>query len=157
MNSVLKHIDIAKNEGAEVLCGGSRLTGGDYDNGYFIAPTLIDGCDPEYTIEEIFGPVAAVHTFETDAEALALANGTPFGLAGNVYSEDEERAFKFAREMRTGGVKINGYSLLSLGQGAPRSAWGLSGIGEEGARQSVEFFAGARVVGVSPQDPLGGK
>ncbi len=126
-------------------------------NGYFIAPTLIDDCKPEDTVEEVFGPVAAIHTFSTDAEALALANGTPFGLAGYVYSENEERAFAFAREMRTGGVKINGYSLLSLSGSAPRSAWGLSGIGEEGHSQSIEFFTGARVVGVSPQDPLGGR
>jgi acyl-CoA reductase-like NAD-dependent aldehyde dehydrogenase len=126
-------------------------------NGYFIAPTLIDGCKPEDTIEEVFGPVAAIHTFSTDAEALALANGTPFGLAGYVYSENEDRALAFAREMRTGGVKINGYSLLSLSGSAPRSAWGLSGIGEEGHSQSIEFFTGARVVGVSPQDPIGGR
>ncbi|WP_101757809.1 aldehyde dehydrogenase [Oceanicoccus sp. KOV_DT_Chl] len=126
-------------------------------NGYFIAPTLIDNCKPEDTIEEVFGPVAAVHTFSTDAEALALANGTPFGLAGYVYSENEQRAFAFAREMRTGGVKINGYSLLSLSGSAPRSAWGLSGLGEEGHSQSIEFFTGARVVGISPQDPLGGR
>lgn len=126
-------------------------------NGYFIAPTLIDGCDAKDTWDEIFGPVAAVHTFSTDAEALALANGTPFGLAGYVFSENLDRAFAFAREMRTGGVKINGYSLLSLSGHAPRSAWGLSGIGEEGHSQSIEFFCGARVVGVSKQDALGGR
>jgi acyl-CoA reductase-like NAD-dependent aldehyde dehydrogenase len=126
-------------------------------DGYFIAPTLIDGCSPEHTVEEVFGPVAAIHTFSTDAQALALANGTPFGLAGYVYSENEQRAFAFAREMRTGGVKINGYSLLSLSNGAPRSAWGISGIGEEGHSHSIEFFTGARVIGASPQDPIGGR
>lgn len=125
--------------------------------GYFIAPTLIDGCDPADTIDEIFGPVACIHSFDTDTQALALANGTPFGLAGYVYSENEQRAFNFAREMRTGGVKINGYSLFAIGAGAPRSAWGLSGIGEEGHSQSIEFFTGGRVVGVSPQDALGGR
>lgn len=125
--------------------------------GYFIAPTLIDGCRPEDTIEEVFGPVAAIHSFDTDTQALALANGTPYGLAGYVYSEDEEKAFSFARKMRTGGVKINGYSLFGIGAGAPRSAWGLSGIGEEGQSQSIDFFTGARVIGVSPQDALGGR
>jgi acyl-CoA reductase-like NAD-dependent aldehyde dehydrogenase len=123
-------------------------------NGYFVAPTLIDGCDPQHTIDEIFGPVASVHTFETDAQALQLANGTPFGLAGYVYASDVERAFRFARELRTGSVKINGYSLLSLNADAPRAAWGLSGMGEEGHVQSIEFFCGARVVGVSPQDRI---
>jgi len=122
--------------------------------GYFIAPTLVDGCDPSDTVDEIFGPVAAVHTFDTEEQALALANGTPFGLAGYVFSNDLERAFRFAREIRTGGVKINGYSLLSLNPDAPRAAWGLSGIGEEGHSQSIEFFCGARVVGVSKQDSI---
>ena len=125
--------------------------------GNFVAPTLVDGCRPDDTREEIFGPVAAVHSFRDDSEALALANGTDLGLAGYVYSENIERAFAFARRMRTGGVKINGYSLLSIGEGTPRSAWGLSGLGEEGHAQSIEFFTGARVIGVSPQDPLGGR
>jgi acyl-CoA reductase-like NAD-dependent aldehyde dehydrogenase len=122
--------------------------------GYFIAPTLIDDCDAKHTVDEIFGPVASVHAFDTDAQALQLANGTPFGLAGYVYANDLERAFRFAREIRTGSVKINGYSLLSLNPEAPRAAWGLSGIGEEGHVQSIEFFCGARVVGVSPQDRI---
>ena len=126
-------------------------------SGYFVAPTLVDGCAANDTREEVFGPVAAVHTFKDDSEALVLANGTDLGLAGYVYSENTERAFAFARKMRTGGVKINGYSLLSIGEGAPRGAWGLSGLGEEGHAQSIEFFTGARVVGISPQDPLGGK
>lgn len=125
--------------------------------GNFIAPTLVDGCQPADTREEIFGPVAAVHTFRNDEEALTLANGTDLGLAGYVYSENTERVFAFARRMRTGGVKINGYSLLSIGQGTPRGAWGLSGLGEEGHAQSIEFFTGARVIGVSPQDALGGR
>lgn len=125
--------------------------------GYFIAPTLIDGCDPSDTTDEIFGPVATVHCFSSDQEALDLANGTPFGLAGYIYSENEEKAFRFGKEMRTGGVKINGYSLFAIGAGAPRSAWGLSGIGEEGHSQSIDFFTGARVVGISNQDPIGGR
>ncbi|MBY6189600.1 aldehyde dehydrogenase family protein [Microbulbifer agarilyticus] len=140
-------------------CGGEVLTATPLPqlDGNFIAPTLIDGCRPEDTREEIFGPVATIHTFRDDSEALALANGTDLGLAGYVYSENEEKAFAFARKMRTGGVKINGYSLLSIGEGTPRGAWGLSGLGEEGHGQSIEFFTGARVVGLSPQDPLGGR
>ena len=124
--------------------------------GYFVPPTLIDGCQPGDTTEEIFGPVASVHTFDSDDEALQLANGTQFGLAAYVYSGDEERAFKFGRRIHTGGVKINGYSLLSLGN-APRGAWGLSGLGEEGTKESIEFFTGARTVGRSPQDKIGGR
>jgi acyl-CoA reductase-like NAD-dependent aldehyde dehydrogenase len=122
--------------------------------GYFVPPTLIGGCGPEETMDEIFGPVAAVHHFETEAEALALANGPPFGLAGYVFGP-EDHALAFAREMRTGGVKVNGYSLMALKGDFPRGAWLSSGLGEEGRRETVRFFTGARVVGVSPQDSLG--
>ncbi len=125
-------------------------------DGYFIPPTLIQGLSPDQTTEEIFGPVAVVHSFRRTEDALALANGTPYGLGAVVYSQDEAFAFEFSRKIRTGGVKINGYSLMSIGEGTPRSAWGLSGLGEEGLSQSIEFFAGARIIGVSPQDSLGG-
>jgi acyl-CoA reductase-like NAD-dependent aldehyde dehydrogenase len=123
--------------------------------GYFIAPTLIDGCAPDDTLHETFGPVAAIHSFETEAEALTLANQPPFGLAGYVFGP-EATALAFAREIRTGGVKVNGYSLLALNGDFPRGAWALSGLGEEGRRETVHFFTGARVVGVSQQDRLGG-
>jgi acyl-CoA reductase-like NAD-dependent aldehyde dehydrogenase len=118
--------------------------------GYFIPPTLVDGCAAEHTREEIFGPVATVHCFDTEAEALALANGTDYGLAAYVYSSDETLAFEFSRRLRTGGVKINGYNLLSLSPSVPRGAWGISGLGEEGTGHTIDFFTGARVVGPAP-------
>lgn len=117
--------------------------------GFFFAPTLVTGCAPEDTLEEIFGPVAAVHTYTTEAEALALANQTPYGLAGYVFGGDERRALAFARKVRAGGVKVNGAGLLSLHPSAPRGAWGLSGMGDEGAVETLRFFCGSRVVGVA--------
>lgn len=80
--------------------------------GYYLSPTLITGVAPEETLEEIFGPVATVHTFKTDEEAVKLANQTPYGLGGYVYSKDEDHAMQIARQMNTGGVKVNGVSLL---------------------------------------------
>ncbi len=121
-------------------------------NGFFIAPGLIVGCKPEDTQEEIFGPVAYFHEFSTDEEALNIANGTPFGLAAYVYSRDVDRARRFALNISAGGVKINGYSLLSLHPHAPRANWGMSGLNDEGAIQTIEFFCGSRVVGLSAQD-----
>ncbi len=154
-DSVLSSIETLTKRGGSLISPTSLPTSPDL-SGYFIAPTLIDGCEPQDTQDEIFGPAAAIHSFDTEAEALALANGTPFGLAAYVYSQNEEKAFAFGRQLRTGGVKINGYSLLSLSGAAPRGAWGLSGLGEEGTGESVTFFTGARVVGVSPQDTIGG-
>jgi acyl-CoA reductase-like NAD-dependent aldehyde dehydrogenase len=124
------------------------------DDGYFIAPTLIDQCAPNDTRHETFGPVAAIHSFDTESEALALANDPPFGLAGYVFGP-QDGAMAFGRQMRTGGVKVNGYSLMALDGDLPRGAWALSGLGEEGRRETVHFFTGAAVVGVSGQDPLG--
>jgi acyl-CoA reductase-like NAD-dependent aldehyde dehydrogenase len=148
--SILATIDELQASGGKVL----QYTKMPDLPGYFVPPTLIDGCTPEHTTEEVFGPVACIHSFDSDSEALALANGTPFGLAAYVYSKNEARAHHFATRLRTGGVKINGYSLLSLSPDAPRGAWGLSGLGEEGTAESIEFFTGARVIGVSPQDTI---
>jgi acyl-CoA reductase-like NAD-dependent aldehyde dehydrogenase len=149
-SDVLRAIEGHINQGATAHC----VTPLPSLSGYFIAPTLIDDCDPSTTLHEIFGPVAAIHSFDTQAEALALANAPPFGLAGYVFGP-EEPALKFAREMRTGGVKVNGYSLMALNGDYPRGAWMLSGLGEEGRRETVRFFTGARVVGMSKQDELG--
>lgn len=116
--------------------------------GYWFAPTLITGVDSDQTLEEIFGPVAAVHTFETEAEAVQLANQTPYGLGGYVYGS-EERALAVARQINTGGVKVNGVSLMELNVDAPRPAWGLSGFGVEGTIETMRVFLGQSVVGVA--------
>ena len=115
------------------------------EEGNFLAPTLITGADPA---GEIFGPVAAVLGYDTVDEAVALANATPYGLEGYVVGADEERALAVARRVRAGEVKVNGSSVMSLHLYAPRPAWGLSGLGEEGTVETLRFFTGARVVGV---------
>lgn len=119
------------------------------DAGYYMPPTLVSHISPEDTLEEIFGPVAAVHPFQSEEEALFLANQTPYGLGGYVFSQDEERALRLARQMNTGGVKINGVSLLELNVDAPRPAWGLSGFGEEGTLETFDVFCGKSVVGIA--------
>lgn len=116
--------------------------------GHFFPPTLVSNLDPAHSIDEVFGPLAAVHSFDTDEEAIALANQTPFGLAGYVFGE-EDHAWKIAKAMRTGIVKINAVTMLNLNPLAPRPAWGLSGIGDEGVAESFEFFRGTRVIGVA--------
>lgn len=116
--------------------------------GTFYAPALITGVDPAETTEEIFGPVASVHTFKEDAEAVQLANQAPYGLGGYVFGE-QDHALAIARQMETGGVKVNGVSLIGLHPMAPRPAWKLSGFGEEGTAETFHFFTGQRVVGVA--------
>jgi len=116
--------------------------------GNWLAPTLIDGLDPSQTVDELFGPVATVHSFGTDVEAVALANGTDYGLEAYVLGADTERAMAVARRIRAGEVKVNGVSPMNLHLMAPRPAFGLSGLAEEGTAETIEFFSGNRVVGV---------
>ena len=116
-------------------------------DGWFIAPTLITGIDAADATEEVFGPVATVHSFATESEAVALANATPYGLAGYVFGE-RDNAYRVASQLETGMVKVNSVTLFSPNPAAPRAAWKLSGIGEEGTRETFEFFRGTRVIGV---------
>jgi acyl-CoA reductase-like NAD-dependent aldehyde dehydrogenase len=116
--------------------------------GSFLAPTLVTGAPPDACQDEIFGPIGSVHGYADEQEALALANGTPYGLEAYVFAGDAERATAFGRRIRAGGVKINGSTVMSLSLMAPRPAWGLSGIAPEGTVETIEFFCGDRVVGV---------
>jgi phenylacetaldehyde dehydrogenase len=116
--------------------------------GNFLSPTLVTGVGDADAQHEIFGPVATVHTVADDAEAVRLANGTPYGLEGYVFAGDPERGLRVARQIRAGGVKVNGSTMLSLNLFAPRPAWGLSGQGDEGTLETLLFFTNHRVVGV---------
>ncbi len=117
-------------------------------NGNFIGPVLIAGIDIADAQDEIFGPIGTIHSFTSDGEALALANGTPYGLEAYIFSTDEDRAMDFGRKVHAGGVKVNGSSMISLNLMAPRPAWGWSGFSEEGTIETYRFFCGTRVVGV---------
>jgi phenylacetaldehyde dehydrogenase len=116
--------------------------------GHFFAPTLITGVAHDDAQDEIFAPVGTIHTFRTDEEALALANGTPYGLEAYLFARDTERALALGRRVHAGGVKVNGSSMMSLNLFAPRPAWGWSGYSEEGTIETFEFFRASRVIGV---------
>lgn len=125
--------------------------------GHFLAPTLLTDVPDDAATEEMFGPIATVHTYADEAEAIALANGTPFGLEGYVVGTDTERALEVARRVRAGEVKVNGSTIMSLHLMSPRPAWGLSGLGEEGTVETIRIFTGARVVGVEGMSALHGR
>lgn len=116
--------------------------------GNYLAPAIVSGADPLRTKEEIFGPVAAMHTYTTIDEAVELANGTPYGLEGYVFGADEQAALAVAGRIRAGEVKVNGSSVMSLHLFTPRPAWGMSGTGEEGTAETLRFFTNPRVIGV---------
>jgi len=131
MNKVLSYIDIGKNEGARLLCGGYRIKDTDFADGYFVAPTIFADCTPDMRVvqEEIFGPVLVVQKFHTEAEAIALANHTVYGLAGGVFSNDISKAMRVIKAVRAGITWINAYHPTF-----PEAPWGgykQSGIGRE--------------------------
>ncbi len=115
--------------------------------GWFVPPTLVTGLEPDQTIEEVFGPVATVHRFRDEDEAVTIANRSPYGLAAYVFG-DTESACALARRLEAGMVKVNSVTLFSPHPSAPRPAWKQSGIGDEGTRETFEFFRGTRVIGV---------
>ena len=141
MNSVLAHIETARNEGAEVVCGGARLSGGDYDRGFFIAPTILANVTPKMTCfrEEIFGPVISVTPFETVDEAVALANDTVYGLGNGMWTKDVDKAHQVSKRLKSGTVWVNTFL-----DGAPQMPFGgyrRSGLGRENGQEGlIEFM-----------------
>ena len=107
--TVTKYVDIGRKEGATLLQGGKRLTGGDYDNGFFHEPTVFGDVAPTMRIaqEEIFGPVVAIMKCRSLEEAVAIGNGVAYGLSASIYTRDVDKAFAAMRDMHTGIFYVN--------------------------------------------------
>lgn len=140
MQDVLSYIEIGKKEGAKLVCGGYRYTEGECANGYFVRPTIFDECTGDMRIvqEEIFGPVVTIQTFETEEEAIALANDTVYGLAGAVFTDDATRAMRVIKEIRAGITWINCYNPAF--SEAPWGGYKMSGIGRELGTHGLEEY-----------------
>jgi acyl-CoA reductase-like NAD-dependent aldehyde dehydrogenase len=137
--SVSKYIESGINEGASLISGGLGMPEG-ISKGYYVKPTIFANVSPDMKIwkEEIFGPVLVITTYKSEEEALELANDSIYGLSGGVWSKDEERAIKFAKDMRTGQVSVNGGA---FNVSAPFGGYKLSGNGRElGAHGLNEFL-----------------
>jgi acyl-CoA reductase-like NAD-dependent aldehyde dehydrogenase len=125
-------------EGAKLVAGGEEPPEG-LDRGYFVRPTVFSEVTPDMTIaqEEIFGPVLAIMPYESEDDAVRIANDTIYGLAGGVWSGDTERAKRVARRIRTGQVEINGAAFNPL---APFGGYKQSGHGRELGKFGLEEF-----------------
>jgi len=127
---ILSYIDIGKQEGAELLCGGEVYENELYPNGYYIKPTMFKGHNKMRIFqEEIFGPVLAVTTFKDEAEALEIANDTQFGLGSGLWSRDMHQVHKVSRGIQAGRVWVNCYHIYPAG--ASFGGYKNSGIGRE--------------------------
>jgi len=147
MDKVLGHIAIAREEGGTILCGGERVTlGGPLKDGWYIAPTVVEGLGPQCRTnqEEIFGPVVTLQPFDTEDEALTLANATPYGLASVLWTSDVKRAHRVSRALHSGIVWVNCWMLRDLR--TPFGGVKQSGVGREGGTEALRFFTEAKNV-----------
>lgn len=136
LDKVVELVTDAVDRGAEVRCGGDRPKGA----GYFYPPTVLTGVDPGSALmeQEIFGPVAPLIPYDTDDEVIELANATPWGLMGYVYTESLERAFRLGEAIETGMVGLN--TGLVSNPAAPFGGVKASGLGREGGKLGIEEF-----------------
>ncbi|KWX66318.1 aldehyde dehydrogenase family protein [Mycobacterium sp. NAZ190054] len=134
--TVLGFIERAQRDGARLLTGGAEKIA---DTGYFVAPTVFVDVDPDSELgqEEVFGPVLAVIPYRDTEDALAIANGTPYGLSGAVWAADDDTAIAFARGVQTGQLDINGGK---YNPAAPFGGYKKSGIGRELGRYGFEEY-----------------
>jgi succinate-semialdehyde dehydrogenase/glutarate-semialdehyde dehydrogenase len=143
---VASHVEDARAKGATVLCGGRRLMDGPLLRGFFYEPTVLVGVTDRMQImqEETFGPVAPLLAFSEEAEVIAAANGTPYGLAAYCYTRDVARAFRMVEGLQFGVVGIN--DPFPGTPQAPFGGWKASGIGKEGGRMGLQSFLETKLI-----------
>ena len=146
LEKVHGYVELAREEGGEILTGGAQLRTAGLENGFYYPPTVISGLTNSDRVarEEIFGPVETVLGFSTEGEAMQIANDSPYGLAGILFTSNLDRAHRMARRWRAGTVWINTFFErdLRLPFGGERA----SGLGREGGQYSRDFFTEPRAV-----------
>ena len=147
MNKVLSYVALAQEEGGKVLTGGHRVQlDAAYTNGYYLAPTVIEGLpfNCRTNMEEIFGPVVTLTPFDTEQEVLAMANATEYGLSATIWTSDLKRAHHMANEIHAGIVWLNSWLVRDLR--TPFGGMKNSGVGREGGWEALRFFTEAKNV-----------
>ena len=145
-DKVMSYVEIGKTEG-RLLAGGGRPEG--LDTGNYVAPTVFADVKPDARIfqEEIFGPVVAITPFDTDEEALELANGVKYGLAAYIWTSDLQRAHTFAQGVEAGMVWLNSHNVRDLR--TPFGGVKASGLGHEGGYRSIDFYTDQQAVHIT--------
>ncbi|HGO5855140.1 TPA: aldehyde dehydrogenase family protein [Mannheimia haemolytica] len=149
---ISKYIDIAKQEGCDILTGGKKLNEGELEKGEFFQPTLILATSNDKLIaqEEIFGPVAVVIKFKDEDEVIKMANDSEYGLGGGVWTTDINRALRVSRALETGRVWVNCYNRLPAG--APFGGYKTSGIGRETHKMMLASYTQVKNIYISTRE-----
>ena len=156
LEKIESYVKIGLQEGAELLCGGERYVAeGEFSGGYYYKPTVLKGDNAMRVFqEEIFGPVLAVTTFKDEAEALRIANDTPYGLGAGVWTRDASLAFRMGRGIQAGRVWTNCYHLYPAH--AAFGGYKNSGVGRENHRMMLDHYSQTKCLLVSyDPNPLG--
>ncbi len=156
MEKVLRYIEIGKDEGAEIVCGGKRILADGKGDGFFIEPTVFVNVKPDMRIvqEEIFGPVVVIQKFKDEQEAIELANGTDYGLAGGVFTVEGAKAMRVIRKLRAGITWINSYHPTY--NEAPWGGYKQSGIGRSLGTFGLEEFQEIKQININLEvEPIG--
>jgi len=141
MEKILSYIELAKEEGGTVLTGGERvILAAPYEEGYYLRPTIIEGLQYNCRTnqEEIFGPVVTIAPFDTEEEALQMANSTQYGLQTTLWTSDLQRAHRFSDHAQSGIVWVNSWLVRDLR--TPFGGVKASGVGREGGLEALRFF-----------------
>lgn len=149
MHKVLSYIEIGKQEGATLLCGGKQILSENFSKGNFIEPTIFGDTSPEMRIvqEEIFGPVLVIQTFKTEQQAIQLANGTKYGLAAAVFTQDGAKALRVIKKIRAGITWVNTYHPTF--NEAPWSGYKQSGIGRDLGTYGFEEYLETKQININ--------
>ena len=141
MHKILEKIEVAKNEGGRILCGGHRIfLDDDLKEGYYISPTIIEGLNHtcQTNQEEIFGPVVSIMPFDSETDVVKMANSTRYGLAASIFTSDISKGHRVAAAIDSGLVWLNTWMMRDLR--IPFGGMKDSGVGREGGFKSLEFF-----------------
>ncbi len=147
LEKIKSYLQLAEVEGGALLCGGKEVEmQGEFENGYFLRPAVIEGLPVTCRTnqEEIFGPVVTIQPFDTEAEAVALANSTNYGLSATVWTQDISKANRVAEQLQAGIVWVNCWMVRDLR--TPFGGVKNSGVGREGGMEALRFFTDAKNV-----------
>lgn len=146
LEKVESYIKLAEKEGGKILCGGNRVSVKGFENGYYLEPTVIEVFDDQCRVnqEEIFGPVVTLMPFETEEEALQMANSVKYGLSSTLWTSDLNRTMRISKEIEAGIVWVNTW--LNRDLRTPFGGMKDSGVGREGGFEALRFFTEAKNV-----------